>query len=315
MSRIRNGIPVILINDPGLDGAVAIALALLDPRLDVAAILPSAGNISSAQATRNVHGILGHLDPKRLPRVGIAPPTEYDIDNKALHGHNGLAGLDLPAVKPMFGQSSDRLLVEMARAEPGKYTVLVMGPSSVLAAALDREPSLAALLKCVILGGGCRQHPGNCGPGIEFHFRCDPEAARKVIHAGFNLQLVPLDATRNLVISPTCLETFSCASKTGRFLRQIIPPAFKLSAGGHGIEGFPMDDLGPLLCLLDEYEIQARRLAVDVETRGEITRGMSVFDLRWATKTQPNILVAGEIPESIFCRYLDRVTQLMDPDC
>jgi hypothetical protein len=58
-------------------------------------------------------------------------------------------------------QTSDRLLVEMARLHPERHTVLLMGPATVLAAALDREPALPKLLKAlqghdvvIILGMG-----------------------------------------------------------------------------------------------------------------------------------------------------------------
>jgi inosine-uridine nucleoside N-ribohydrolase len=40
--------------------------------------------------------------------------------------------------------------------------------------------------------------------------------------------------------------------------------------------------------------------AADVETRGELTRGMSVFDTRWVCKTRPNVdLVVGVDAEAV----------------
>ena len=41
---------VILIADPGIDTAFAVALALHDPELDVLALVPTAGNVSATQA-------------------------------------------------------------------------------------------------------------------------------------------------------------------------------------------------------------------------------------------------------------------------
>ena len=55
--------------DPGMEDAVALGMALFDPRLEVWAITATAGNVSAQQATRNVQAIIEQLDPPRLPRV------------------------------------------------------------------------------------------------------------------------------------------------------------------------------------------------------------------------------------------------------
>ena len=49
---------VVLISDPGIDGAFAIALALNDPDLEVVGMLATPGNIPADQATKNLRIIL-----------------------------------------------------------------------------------------------------------------------------------------------------------------------------------------------------------------------------------------------------------------
>ena len=63
---------VIILGDPGLDGATALSLALADPNLEVLAALACAGNVSAEQATRNMQAVLARLDPPRWPRLGVA---------------------------------------------------------------------------------------------------------------------------------------------------------------------------------------------------------------------------------------------------
>ena len=85
---------IIIDCDPGIDDAVAVCMALFDPRLDVLAITATAGTVDAAQATTNVNAIVGQLDPPRSPRLGKATPAD-DVavfDDNYLHGSDGLGG-------------------------------------------------------------------------------------------------------------------------------------------------------------------------------------------------------------------------------
>src|SRR6202795_4318227 len=87
---------ILIVSDPGIDGAFAVALALHDPDLEVLGLLATAGNVSAEQATKNIHVIIEQVDPPRLPRMGAAPPVEYGTDGKRLHGPQGLGGCSFP---------------------------------------------------------------------------------------------------------------------------------------------------------------------------------------------------------------------------
>jgi purine nucleosidase len=51
--------------DPGIDDAVALAIALFDPRVEVLAVTAVAGNVPAEQATANAQAIVSFLDPPR----------------------------------------------------------------------------------------------------------------------------------------------------------------------------------------------------------------------------------------------------------
>ena len=63
---------VIIDVDPGIDDALALAIALFDPGLDVLAVTATGGNVSPEQATTNLQTLVAYLDPPRTPRIGIA---------------------------------------------------------------------------------------------------------------------------------------------------------------------------------------------------------------------------------------------------
>src|SRR4051812_31237733 len=91
---------VLLVADPGIDTAFAVALALNDPSLEVVGLLPTAGNVSAEQATANVHTLIDVMDPPKWPKLAAALPARYDTDGLALHGPGGLGGVNLSRAAP-----------------------------------------------------------------------------------------------------------------------------------------------------------------------------------------------------------------------
>jgi inosine-uridine nucleoside N-ribohydrolase len=284
---------VILITDPGIDSAFAVALALLEPKLDVLALCATAGNVPAVQATVNVHTLIAQLDPPKYPRLGAAPHVTYDVDGMQLHGADGLGNADFPSISLHAPMASDRLLTELVHKNPHEITVVCIGPLTVLAAAFSRDPTLPKQIDRVVCVGGAWREPGNSGPLAEFHFYCDPTSARKVLQSGANITLVPLDVTRKLIFSPSdLLELPVPESNTAQFLRKIVPFGIRASSNLYGIEGFHMKDVMGIAALAVPKALTLQPFFVDVETRGELTRGVSVVDARPNTKSTPNVDLA-----------------------
>ena len=90
---------VIIDVDPGIDGAIAIAMALFDPRLEVVAVTAVGGRVSPQQATQNVQTIIEQLDLPRWPRIGASLPDQLTAANAIeLHGADGLGNCGLNSV-------------------------------------------------------------------------------------------------------------------------------------------------------------------------------------------------------------------------
>jgi inosine-uridine nucleoside N-ribohydrolase len=304
---------VVFIVDPGIDGAFATALALHDSTLDVLALAATAGNVTAEQATRNVHTILEQIDPPRLPRVGAAVPVEYDTDGTKLHGPNGLGGVSFPCHEPHHPHLADKLLVDVVRQFPKEVTVVCMGPLTVLARALDRDAELPALMDRLICLGGTVTEPGNAGPVSEFHFYCDPLAARQVLRCGAHMTLIPLDLMRKVFFSPSeLLDLPARESRTCRFLRQIVPFAIGATSNLYGQEGFHLKAVLGVVAVALPGVLSTRHVPVDVETRGELTRGMSVVDQRAVTTARPNVDLAVGVDGEAVRSYIDRVLRLTE---
>jgi inosine-uridine nucleoside N-ribohydrolase len=298
---------VLLVADPGIDTAFAVALALNDPNLEVVGLLPTAGNVAAEQATANVHTLIDVIDPPKWPKLAAALPARYDGDGLALHGPGGLGGVSLPCAMRHTLHAADKVLCELAHEFPRQVTVINLGPLTTLASALDRDPTLPAVLDQTVIIGGCWREPGNAGPVAEFHIHLDPEAARRVFAAELNPLLIPLDTTRKLIFSPTdLLELPNPDSRTCQFLRQIVPFGIRASSNLYGIEGFHLKDVLGTAAVAVAGCVSSEPHFVDVETRGDLTRGMTVIDARPTPAAVPNTRVATGVAVPEVRTYIER---------
>jgi inosine-uridine nucleoside N-ribohydrolase len=299
---------VILVADPGIDTAFAVALAVHDPNLDVIGLIPCAGNVSAQQATLNVNILIDQLDPPRWPRTAAALPVEYEIDGTAMHGADGLGNINMPARTRHQSHSADKMLVELVREHPREVTIVCLGPATTVARALDRDPEIAHLIDKLVLVGGCWKEPGNAGPAAEFHFYLDPEGVKRCLHVGLHPLIIPLDVTRRLILSPSeLLELPNPESKTSQFLRKIVPFGIRASSNLYGIEGFHLKDVMGVAAVSLAGCVTSESRIGDVETRGELTRGMLVVDARKKPVGLPNVQIGIDAAIGEVRQYIDRI--------
>src|SRR5436309_1816157 len=110
---------VILDVDPGIDDAVALTLALFDPRLEVVAVTATGGNVSPQQATLNVQTIIEQLDPPRWPRMGAASADQMlPSDGRRLHGGDGLGNAHFETAELHNMHPAEKVIYDEVRAAP-----------------------------------------------------------------------------------------------------------------------------------------------------------------------------------------------------
>lgn len=299
---------LIIVGDPGIDGAFAVALALHDPELELLGLAATAGNVSAEQATRNVHILVEQLDPPRWPRLGAALPIHYDVNAVKLHGTGGLGGVDFPCAQLHHPHPSDKLISDLVHLHPKEVAIVLLGPATTFARVLDRDAEIGKLIERLIVVGGSWHEPGDAGPVAEFHFFCDPPAARQVLRCGAPITLLPLDVTRKLLFAPTELLSLpDSESRTTSFLRRIVPQGIAGAASLYGVEGFYLQDVLGLIPLVLPQALTTRPAAVDVELIGELTRGMSVFEQRWGATAKHNVELATGVDVSAVRQYIQRI--------
>jgi inosine-uridine nucleoside N-ribohydrolase len=294
----------LILTDPGIDVTFALGLALNDPEIDVLGLAATAGNVGPERATATLHALIELIDPPRWPRFGAALSVPYDRDATDVHGPDGLGGFELPDIRPHHPLPADRLIWELARERSGDLTLLILGPATALARAMDREADLCRHFERIVMLGGTWLAPGDSSPVAEFHVACDPEAARTVLHCGAPVTLVPLDVSRKLICGPGDLRLLPDPdTRLGALLRKVLPAGLAPTAGRYGVEGVHLDAVVGVAALACPTAFTVRAVPADVETRGELTRGACVFDTRWATPARPNVDLVTEVDVAAVRRY------------
>jgi inosine-uridine nucleoside N-ribohydrolase len=269
---------VIIDTDPGTDDAMAILLALNSPELDVQALTVVPGNVTAKQGLENALKLVSLAGRCDIPVAGGAqhPLFQKLITAEFWHGQNGLANIELPASKckadPRFAPD---LIIEMVHAHPHEITLVPVGPETNIALAVEKDPSIVPLVKdVVIMGGGITG--GNVNASAEANIYNDPEAAQIVFQAGWPVTMAGLDVGNKTLFTRKHLDQLSQThGPMNDFAVGIMRYLINLSEK-YGFSGSPMYDPLAVGVVIDPTLVTTAAMHVDVETRGEFTRGETV---------------------------------------
>jgi purine nucleosidase len=268
--------------DVASDDAVALIMALRAPDVNVIAITTVAGNVEVEQATRNAL-YTAELCGASVPVFTGAEEPLQRVHQSAVwfHGRDGLGDHDYPAPRraPEKSHAVDAI-IQFIEANPG-IVVVTLGPLTNLALALTRKPALTKLVgRCVVMGGApCCE--GNVTPAAEYNIWVDPEAARIVMLSGLPIELVGWQTCRGDAVlnqsDITCVLGFD--NRLAHFAIECNSRAREAYKEQTGEDGISLPDPVAMSIALDPtIGNQWSEHYVEVETRSELTRGMTVVD-------------------------------------
>jgi purine nucleosidase len=269
---------VIIDTDPGTDDAMAIMLALNSPELKVEALTVVPGNVDGKQGLENalkIVSLAGRCD------IAIAGGAQHPLNQKLItaqywHGKNGLAGVELPPTKckadPRFGPD---LIIELIHKYPHEITLIPVGPLTNIALAVSKDPSIAELAKNIVIMGGSITG-GNVNGAAEANIYNDPEAAQIVFNAGWIVTMVGSDVgERTLITRKYLAELQSSYGPESDFIVKIAD-FYLTRSEKSGYSGAAMYDPLAVGIAMDPTLGTLKDMHVDVETKGEFTRGETV---------------------------------------
>ena len=282
---------VLIDTDPGVDDALALLLAFSSPELRVEGLTTVAGNVSLGLGSLNALKLLDFLGVDDVPVVAGAekPLLRKCRDASSIHGETGLGGATLPEPK---GRLDERGAVEFILEKVDELgrdlTLIPLGPLTNIAGAILARPRVIDEISgLVIMGGAFDLTPyghGNVSPVAEFNVWHDPEAAKIVFDSGIPITAIGLDVTtdpENRLTEARFKEID--AMKTGR--ASFVADLCRNLVTRYG--GMSLHDPLAVAAVIDPSLVETEKVAVEVETMGDVTRGMTLVDRRRSYRGEP----------------------------
>ena len=296
--------PVVIDCDPGHDDALALALAIGSPSLEVLAVTTVAGNAALADTTRNALRVLTLLG---RPDIPVAAGAARALVREpwipvAVHGASGLDGADLPepaaTARP---ESALELQVRILREAAAPVTLVPTGPLTNVALLLRAVPDLAReRIGAISLMGGALG-VGNTTAAAEFNIWQDPEAAAIVFGSGIPILMAGLDVTHQALVLPDDVARLEAlGTRTGRVFADLMRFFAIHHLEKYGWPGPPIHDAVAVGVLVAPWLVTRRALFVEIETGDGAARGRTVGDERGVAGRPPNAEVLVGIDRPAF---------------
>ena len=302
---------MIIDTDPGIDDAMAIHYAFADPDIEVVGLTTVFGNVYVEQATRNALRLLEMAGVEAPVAEGASAPFAMPLSppSHQVHGHEGFGTIEAETPKgEAVNMSAAEFLVNTCAESPGEIVICAIGPLSNLALALQLDPTITTTVKKVVIMGGAVETDGNITPFAEANIYHDPHAAAEVFAADWQVVLVGLDVTHQIMCSADdFLQIQANSPKLGGFIKDIsnFYLDFYASVGKHN--GCSLHDPAAVIAAAHPQMFQMTAVPLRVITEGErLGQTIAAPD----AGTPPVQVCLGVDNDTVKRRFIDLYTNL-----
>ena len=182
--------PVILATDIGddIDDTWALGLLLKSPELELELAVGEYGK--PQYRAKLLAKFLQTVQHGEVP-IGIGMDTEPRGDGPQAAW---VKDYDLKSYPGKVHADGVQAIIDTVRASAEPVTIIAIGPMPNVAAALAREPGLAARARLVGMYGSVRVgYGGSKTPSAEWNVKADPKACHRALTAPWDILITPLD--------------------------------------------------------------------------------------------------------------------------
>jgi purine nucleosidase/pyrimidine-specific ribonucleoside hydrolase len=295
-------IPIIFDTDIGddVDDALALALALQSPELDVKAITTVVDRAElRSRLVRKELALFGRLE---IP-IGIGA-DEPLLDPVRNEHHAQLDVLTQEDVVPGPQVRAVDLIIRALLASPRKVTVVPVGPLTNIALALRIEPRIKEKIERIVLMGGAYYRPQP-----EYNVYRDRIASEIVFRSGVPITAVGLDVTTQCKLKAEDIEQLKGAGHPHTDLLVRLIDLWRQNPVNH----YPtLHDPLAVGVAVKASLVETEIGRVQVETASPMLYGLTLFTPAAALPkgaSAPNTAVARKVDSEQFVRmFMDRVS-------
>lgn len=205
---------VLMDQDGGLDDYLATMLLMTMDEIECLGVIvtPADCYIQPAlSATRKILDLIGcsHVPVAESTVRGINPfPPLYRRDSFIVD-HLPILNQNETIRTQLVAEPGQKFMVRVLRDAPVPVTLMVTGPLTTVATALDAAPEIEAKIKQIVWMGGALNVPGNVEKSLEagqdgsaeWNVYWDPLAAARVWQTQIPITMCPLDLTNNVPVT------------------------------------------------------------------------------------------------------------------
>lgn len=278
---------IILDVDTGVDDAVAIMIAGVNPKVNLLGITTVSGNVNLKQATKNTLNLLTELSLAKDVYIGEDRPLQIEPYHATdIHGESGLNGqLNHEPLSKVKGHAMEFYL-DMINKYPNEISLVCTGPCTNVAKLILNHPKEASKLKNIVLMTGAFFEGGNVTQYAEFNAYCDPHALKVVSDSSIKTTFVGLDVTRKAKLYSQDLHKHDGA--VYELLSSIVEGYFNMYEKNMGERAILMHDPLALMIAINPELVSYRTGSCNVILEGEK-----------AGKTEYSILGDNEVSEHL----------------
>ncbi|KAK7469719.1 hypothetical protein BaRGS_00036250 [Batillaria attramentaria] len=285
---------VIIDVDMGIEGAQALMLAASRTDIDILGVLCVNGTVSTEHACNNVLRVLTACTRLDIPVFcGSEKPLvdERFQPTANLPGESWESSVDTRLIK---GEQAVSALIRMVNEQPGKITLVCLGPLTNLALALRLDPKLSKKLKQVYILGGNIEGRGGSTLCAERNFHLDPEAAHIVLRECQNITLLPHEVCVRHILAPDFFDGLvHLGTEKSEFVRMSGDERWLTACRTNGC--IATCCYAVAIVVDNTIAMETENVYATVELVGVYGRGMMVVDWNGSLGREPNMRIVRSL--------------------
>ena len=320
--------------DTGSDDAVAILMALRDPRVEVLGVTVVSGNVPLKQGIINTLSTAELCDVEVKVFAGSDKPltrgyrelytleefqahvqalSPDSISAQCVHGVDGMGDIGIePKNKKHEEEDAIEYLVNSFNNNPNEITLVTLGPLTNIAKAIQKDSSIVDKIEHCYVMGGTSDGTGNVSAAAEYNIWVDPEAAQIVFNSGLAITMVGWDNSYKYAMlkDKEINDLKSLNTKYADFCVDIQKTLIELTYASYGFYGFDLPDPITMAIALDnDIILESQQLHVLVDDRDGITRGQTIVDYFNAEQGNQNVRVVTKSDDKGFLNLLTELVK------